>query len=125
MAYESTAPRERRRFQRSRHLASAWLRFDGDPVVYCTLARDLSAKGAQFRMTKTVPIYTRVMVSLQLNGYSLPMECKGNVSWADITPDGLQAFGVDFVDLASHECDRIARHLNGLLPEPPMLAAAH
>lgn len=104
-----TARKERRRFERYHESICAWLTFHYDTLQYGTLTEDVSVDGACFSTLRKVNAGEHLMLHLQVEPGGI--ECKGKVCWIQPMPNGLNRFGVRFVDLMDDERDHLARHL--------------
>jgi len=101
---------EKRRYSRIDEAVCAWVTFRRDSAAYGTLTVDLGLEGARFSTLRDVQVGEHVLVFLQLPAMSI--ECKGKVCWTDRTPDGLQCFGVRFLDLREAEREHLGRYLS-------------
>jgi hypothetical protein len=109
---------EKRRYLRIADPVCAWISFQKDSAAYGTLTLDLGLEGARFNALRKVERGTRLLVSIQLRSDTI--ECKGKVCWTETAENGLQCFGVRFLDLS--EAERFS--LQEFLHQSPSLAMA-
>jgi hypothetical protein len=92
----------------------AWLWFGAEEEPYGALSIDLGSGGARFGALRPVHEGDRVLVSIQLPFAAI--ECKGQVRWSKRADNGLQCFGVQFVDLQDNECAQLNRYVQQTTP---------
>jgi hypothetical protein len=100
---------ERRRFARHDESVCAWLTFHYDALQCGTLTEDLSAEGACFSTLRRVNAGEQLLLHLQVDPTGI--ECKGKVCWTSSMPNGLNRFGVRFVDIRHDEQDQLSHYL--------------
>jgi c-di-GMP-binding flagellar brake protein YcgR len=105
----TTTAQDKRTRPRTSRPVCAWLRFGTEEPPYGALSIDLSAGGARFGALRRVRAGDRVLVSVQLP--FAVIECKGQVRWSKRADNGLQCFGVQFVDLQDNERAQLKRYV--------------
>ncbi len=100
---------ERRRFERHGESVCAWLTYHYDALQCGTLTEDLSADGACFSTLRRVNTGEQLLLHLQVD--PMGIECKGKVCWSLSMPNGLNRFGVRFVDIRDDERDQLSCYL--------------
>ncbi|GEM_PF-707938 len=103
----TTMTQDKRKGTRTTRPVCAWLSFGADEPPYGALSIDLGADGARFGALRPVSTGDRVLVSIQLPFAGI--ECKGQVRWSRRAENGLQCFGVQFVDLQDNERAQLRR----------------
>jgi hypothetical protein len=101
---------ERRRHARVEQHLCAWISFQASETAHGTLTVDLGAQGAQFSTLRSVEVSEPVLVCLQFPSGSI--ECKGRVCWTNWGSNGLNYFGVRFLDLSESERDRLEHYVD-------------
>ena len=104
-----TKAQDKRKGMRTSRPVCAWLTFGADDAPYGALSIDLGADGARFGALRPVHVGDRVLVSIQLPFAGI--ECKGQVRWSSRAENGLQCFGVQFVDLQDNERAQLLRYV--------------
>ncbi len=89
------------------------LLFDGGRELEGMQTMDISSTGARFRTMYSRSVGEAVMLRPCDTYNNFPLECKGRISWVNLTPDGYCHFGVRFVDLSCDEQEQ----LNAFLEE--------
>ena len=100
---------DRRRFVRHDESVCAWLSFHYDSLQCGTLTEDLSSEGACFSTLRKVNSGEQILLHLQVDPAGI--ECKGKVCWIQPMPNGLNRFGVRFVDIRDDERDQLSHYL--------------
>lgn len=100
---------EKRRFHRHTESVCAWLTFHYDTLQCGTLTEDISAEGACFSTLRTVNAGEHVLLHLQVDPGGI--ECKGKVCWIQPMSNGLNRFGIRFIDLLDDEREQLSRYL--------------
>ena len=101
---------ERRCHARVEQRLCAWISFQASETAYGTLTVDIGARGAKFSTLRSVEIGEPVLVCLQFPSGSI--DCKGKVCWAHWASNGLNYFGVRFLDLSDSERDRLEHYID-------------
>ncbi len=104
-----TTTQDNRNGTRTSRPVCAWLWFGAEDPPYGTLSIDLSSGGARFGALRPVRADDRVLVSIQLP--FAVIECKGQIRWSERADNGLQCFGVQFVDLHDNERAQLKRYV--------------
>lgn len=103
---------EHRRHGRYRRETPALLDFH-DAAESCNATTlDLSREGASFHARARVRLREPVLLRLQLDQRTPPLEAKAKVCWATPHPDGTHEFGVRFLDLTDEEQSRLGHFLD-------------
>lgn len=111
-----TTEQNKRTKTRTSRPVCAWLWFGPEQAAYGALSIDLSAGGARFGALRPVRVHDNVLVSIQLP--SAAIECKGIIRWSRRAENGLEYFGVQFVDLQDSERALLNRYVQqSALPE--------
>jgi len=105
----NTKTQDRRTRNRTTQPVCAWLSFGPDEAPYGVLSIDVGADGARFGALRPVRVDERVLVSIQLPFTAI--ECKGRVRWSKHVDNGLQCFGVQFVDLQDNDRAQLQRFI--------------
>jgi hypothetical protein len=100
---------EKRRYARHGESVCAWLTFHYDALQCGTLTEDLSSEGACFSTLRPIHAGEQVLLNLQVDPTGI--ECKGKVCWALTMPNGLNRFGVRFVDIGDDEREQLSHYL--------------
>lgn len=100
---------EQRRFDRRDENVCAWLTFHYDTLQCGTLTEDLSSEGACFSTLRRVNPGEHLLLHLQVDPSGI--ECKAKVCWTQAMPNGLNRFGVRFVDILEDERDQLSNYL--------------
>ncbi|MBN2312135.1 MAG: PilZ domain-containing protein [Candidatus Hydrogenedentes bacterium] len=106
-----TTVQEQRRQKRYTRPVCAWLMFRHEPSAIGTVSVDVSLEGGRFCALEPVAAGTPVLVYLQLRPGTFSVECKGRVCWSRQMADGLEHFGVRFLDLSEPETEELAAFL--------------
>lgn len=94
---------DRRRYGRRSHRHYAWIDMGVGMMGRATTTVDLGVEGARFQTVDAIPVGTRLLVHLQVGQGHRDLECKGKICWVGTGADGMQEYGVRFVDLTEEE----------------------
>jgi hypothetical protein len=98
---------ERRREPRVNVALGARVRFSSHDVEQSAVTVDLSPEGALLRSARAAAPGQGVLLELQLDAFSAPIECKARVTWAARLSNGIYSFGVRFLDLRYEEAETL------------------
>lgn len=106
--------RNKRRYPRCRMSAYAWLQPNHAEPGHPTTTHNLSCEGAMFSDLRPVKVGEPMLLSLYLGQGHPPLECRAQVCWMRLMPNGLYHYGVRFIDLKDGEIHRINETVQAL-----------